>query len=101
MSVWGGRGRKAQGWDLCPVCFEVLENVLEVGGLQQKTVQDPQYDYTLVLQMVAFCRWVCPPEIPGQRAVHGHLVGTGHWGKTVSCGFACFFLLLQREDLRQ
>lgn len=58
----------------------------------RKSVREPQYDRTLVHQMVAVCRWVCPPEIPGKRAVHSHPVGTGHWRKRASRGFTYIFL---------
>lgn len=41
----GGLGQEREadpGRNLCPVCFEVLEDVVEVGDLHHKTAEEPQ-----------------------------------------------------------
>lgn len=83
-----GLGRKDAEWNLCPVCSEVLENALEVGDLHQKTLGPHPCTSDLTL-----CRWVCPTEIPGKRAVLSLPVGTERWRRVVSCDFSYVSLL--------
>lgn len=46
-----------------------------------------QYNHTPALQPGS-PQWVCPPEIPGKRAVRSLPVGTECWRKTASCDFS-------------